>query len=174
MEIEKEFPGDFSKIHHLVKGDNYRKVFQETGNVDDGVWSAGPVMGLIDNVVPCQDLLEEIVQEAEDIIRGRMQDVVVEDEDAPVSLEPRWMLSYEYVKNVEKAREPYRREHLKLVREFKSEGKLVMGGAHADLTGALIVFKDESSLDDFLKKDPYVLNDVVTSSSKREWACVKL
>ena len=131
-------------------------------------------MGLIDNVVPCQDLLEEIVQEAEDIIQGRMQDVVVEDENAPIELEPRWVLSYQYVENVEKAREPYRGEHLRLVREFKSEGKLVMGGAHGDLTGAMIVFKDESSVDDFLAKDPYVLNNIVTSSSKREWACVKL
>ena len=30
------------------QGDNYRKVFQETGNLEDGVWSAGIVMGLID------------------------------------------------------------------------------------------------------------------------------
>ena len=174
LEVEKEFPGDFSKIHHLVKGDNYRKVFQETGNIDEGVWSAGPVMGLIDKVLPCQDLLEAIVEEAEGIIRNRMQDVLVEDEDAPITLEPHWILSYKYVKNAEKIRKPFRKEHLKLVREFKSEGKLVMGGAHADLSGALIVFKDESSVDDFLAKDPYVLNNVVTSSSKREWACVKL
>jgi hypothetical protein len=29
--IEAEHPGDFSKIHELVKGENYRKSFQETG-----------------------------------------------------------------------------------------------------------------------------------------------
>ena len=174
VEIEKEFPGDFSKIHHLVKGDNYRKVFQETGNVDDGVWSAGPVMGLIDSVVSCEALLEGIVEEAEDIIQHRLQDSVTVDQDAPPTLESHWMLEYDYVENVEKVREPYRAEHLSLVREFKAEGQLVMGGAHADLSGALVVFKDEASLDNFLSKDPYVLNNVVTSSNKREWSCVKL
>lgn len=49
QELEKKYPGDFEKIHHLVKGENYRKVFQETGDLEDGVWSAGIVMGLIDD-----------------------------------------------------------------------------------------------------------------------------
>ena len=43
LRIEKEHPGDFSKISHLVSGQGYRKVFQETGEVDTGVWSAGTV-----------------------------------------------------------------------------------------------------------------------------------
>eukprot|EP00966_Prymnesium_polylepis_P101876 2359412-Prymnesium_polylepis.2 len=29
--LEAEFPGDFSKIHHLVRGDNYKRSFLETG-----------------------------------------------------------------------------------------------------------------------------------------------
>ena len=62
LEIEKENPGEFDKIHHLVRGDNYRKVFQETGNLDEGVWSAGTVMGLIDNVVTCEELINNIVE----------------------------------------------------------------------------------------------------------------
>merc|ERR1712098_96521 len=33
--IEKEHPGDFSKIRHLISGDIYRRVFQETGDVDE-------------------------------------------------------------------------------------------------------------------------------------------
>ena len=40
------FAGDFSKIAHLVKGDNYRKSFHETGDPDSSVWSAGVCMGL--------------------------------------------------------------------------------------------------------------------------------
>ena len=43
LRIEKEHPGDFSKISHLVSGQGYRKVFQETGEIDTGVWSAGTV-----------------------------------------------------------------------------------------------------------------------------------
>ena len=47
LRIEKEHPGDFSKISHLVSGQGYRKVFQETGEVDAGVWSAGTVNNLL-------------------------------------------------------------------------------------------------------------------------------
>ena len=80
--LEKEFPGDFKKIHHLVKGDNYRKVFQETGELDDGVWSAGTVMGLIDSVVTCEELCSSIVAEAETIIQNRLANSIVEVSDA--------------------------------------------------------------------------------------------
>ena len=37
LEIEREHPGDFSKIAHLVRGENYREVFHETGELDEGV-----------------------------------------------------------------------------------------------------------------------------------------
>ena len=37
-----------------MRGDNYREVFQESGDLDKGVWSAGTVMGLIDEVVTCE------------------------------------------------------------------------------------------------------------------------
>merc|ERR1711894_357206 len=82
LAIEKEFPGEFKKIHHLVRGDNYRKVFQETGNLDDGVWNAGTVMGLIDSVVTCEELCRSIVAEAENIIQERLANSIVEVSDA--------------------------------------------------------------------------------------------
>ena len=62
LEIEKQHPGDFSKLSHIIKGDNYRRVFQETGEVEEGVWSAGTVMGLIDSVVSCDQLCRNIVR----------------------------------------------------------------------------------------------------------------
>lgn len=62
--LEKQFPGDFSKIHHLVKGDVYKKVFQETGDIDQGVWSAGICMVLIDDIPTCQVLIENMVRDA--------------------------------------------------------------------------------------------------------------
>ena len=80
LAIEAESPGDFSKISHLVKGDLYRKVFQETGDVHQGVWSAGTVMGLIDSVVSCQELCDGIMEEAEMIIRNRLNNALVEEE----------------------------------------------------------------------------------------------
>ena len=78
LEIEKEHPGEFDKIHHLVRGDNYRKSFQETGNTEDSIWSAGTCMGLIDDVPTCQELADRIVSDAEAIIRGRMQKSLVD------------------------------------------------------------------------------------------------
>lgn len=34
VELEKQFPGDFSKIAHLMKGELYRQSFHETGDTD--------------------------------------------------------------------------------------------------------------------------------------------
>eukprot|EP00009_Paramoeba_aestuarina_P000785 CAMPEP_0201511020 /NCGR_PEP_ID=MMETSP0161_2-20130828/3537_1 /ASSEMBLY_ACC=CAM_ASM_000251 /TAXON_ID=180227 /ORGANISM="Neoparamoeba aestuarina, Strain SoJaBio B1-5/56/2" /LENGTH=331 /DNA_ID=CAMNT_0047906347 /DNA_START=59 /DNA_END=1054 /DNA_ORIENTATION=+ len=78
LEAEKLHPGDFSKIADLVRGDNYRKSFHETGNTQDSVWSAGMVMGLIDDVPSCEELLEGMVKEAEDVISNRLQGLVAE------------------------------------------------------------------------------------------------
>ena len=77
QELEKEFPGDFEKIAPYVKGENYRVVFQETGNLEDGVWSCGPVLGLIDDIPTCQELIDSIVTEAEDVIKNQLSENVV-------------------------------------------------------------------------------------------------
>ena len=68
--LEAEFPGDFSKIHEYVKGDNYRRSFLETGDTEDSVWSCGPVMALIDDVPTCQQLIERMVAEAVETIEA--------------------------------------------------------------------------------------------------------
>jgi nitronate monooxygenase len=78
LELERQHPGEFDKIHHLVKGDNYRKVFQETGNIDEGIWSAGTCIGLIDSVETCEAVANKIVADAEAIIRGRMAECLVD------------------------------------------------------------------------------------------------
>eukprot|EP00401_Gymnodinium_catenatum_P076663 CAMPEP_0117575272 /NCGR_PEP_ID=MMETSP0784-20121206/62110_1 /TAXON_ID=39447 /ORGANISM="" /LENGTH=333 /DNA_ID=CAMNT_0005374315 /DNA_START=88 /DNA_END=1089 /DNA_ORIENTATION=- len=71
-EIEQENPGDFSAIAPLVKGENYRVSFQETGDADSSVWSCGQSIGLIKDIPTCKELLQRIVTEAEDIIRDRL------------------------------------------------------------------------------------------------------
>jgi nitronate monooxygenase len=68
QELEREFPGDFSKIHDYVKGENYRVSFQETGNTEDSVWSCGEVMSLIDDIPTCDELVERMVKEAEEAL----------------------------------------------------------------------------------------------------------
>jgi len=45
--------------------------------VDEGIWSAGICMGLIDSVPTCDELMETIVQDAAKIIRGRLAQSVV-------------------------------------------------------------------------------------------------
>mmetsp|Transcript_8858 Transcript_8858/g.20655 ORF Transcript_8858/g.20655 Transcript_8858/m.20655 type:complete len:330 (+) Transcript_8858:164-1153(+) len=65
QELEHEFPGDFTKIHPYVKGENYRISFQESGDPDSSVWSCGPVMALIDDVQTCDELITTMVADAE-------------------------------------------------------------------------------------------------------------
>ena len=69
-EIEAEFPGEFEKIHKYVKGENYRKSFQETGDTESSVWSCGEVMSLIDEVLTCEQLIEMMVKEAEEALKS--------------------------------------------------------------------------------------------------------
>ena len=45
----------------------------DTGDLDDGIWSAGQVQGLIHDIPTCAELIARIVREAEEIIRGRFE-----------------------------------------------------------------------------------------------------
>ena len=76
-EIEAEFPGEFDKIHHLVKGELYRQSFQESGDPESSVWSCGQSLGLIDELLSCDELCQSIVNDAANIIQQRMSSVVV-------------------------------------------------------------------------------------------------
>merc|ERR1719456_880194 len=64
QKIEAKHPGDFSKIAHLVAGVNYKKSFQQTGDIQSSVWSCGQSLGLIEDVPSCKELIEGIVSEA--------------------------------------------------------------------------------------------------------------
>ncbi|KAH0608459.1 uncharacterized protein H6S33_001593 [Morchella sextelata] len=59
--------GKFEEIAPYVSGKRGRQVFI-TGDVDEGVWTAGPVMGLIHDIPTCEVLLKRIEKEAEDSI----------------------------------------------------------------------------------------------------------
>merc|ERR1712137_446234 len=75
--IEEEYPGDFTKIQHLVRGEFYRRSFQETGDPQNSIWSCGTSIGLIDDIPTCQDLMNEIISDAESVITNRLKDLVV-------------------------------------------------------------------------------------------------
>jgi len=86
-----------------------------------------------------------------------------------------FLLFYDYVENIVERRAPYREAHLAMVREYVDRGELVLGGAFADpADGAAIVFKveDKAKLEDFVKKDPYVVNGLVSGWRIREWTVV--
>lgn len=78
VKIEKEgvVEGDgvvrkakFEDVRDLVSGARGRKVY-ETGDVDAGVWSAGSVVGVINDCPSCEVLLRRMERGAEEIIRG--------------------------------------------------------------------------------------------------------
>ncbi len=69
---EKEL-GDklgFQDIMEEVAG-VYPRIMKE-GDMDAGAWSCGMVAGLIKDIPTCKELIERIMAEAEDIIRGRL------------------------------------------------------------------------------------------------------
>uniref|UniRef100_A0A6B2L9D4 Uncharacterized protein n=1 Tax=Arcella intermedia TaxID=1963864 RepID=A0A6B2L9D4_9EUKA len=74
--LEKEKPGDFSIIRPYVSGALYKDSFYNTGDTESSVWSAGIVMGLIEDVPTCKELIERMVSEASDIITNRLQTLV--------------------------------------------------------------------------------------------------
>lgn len=63
---------DFGELQHLVAGQRGRENVLNKGDTDDGVWTAGLVMGLIDDVPSCAELINRMVAEAEQIIASRL------------------------------------------------------------------------------------------------------
>ncbi len=70
VEIEKS-GGKFEDVRDLVAGARGRRVFEE-GDLDAGIWSAGQVQGLINDIPTCAELVSRMVTEAESIINSRL------------------------------------------------------------------------------------------------------
>lgn len=69
----------------------------------------------------------------------------------------------------------YRDTHLGLAREAHARGELLLAGALADpVDGALLVFRanDAKPVEEFVRKDPYVVNGLVKRWEIREWTVV--
>ena len=75
VEIEREGMkhggAKFEQVRELVAGTRGKGVL-ETGDVDAGIWSAGQVQGLINDIPSCKELVDRIVLEAKEIIRGKL------------------------------------------------------------------------------------------------------
>ncbi len=75
IEREKGRDVDIEDIRHLVAGEQGRKVLQE-GDMDAGAWSCGMVAGLIHDLPTCAELIDRIMSEADEIIRGRLEGIL--------------------------------------------------------------------------------------------------
>jgi nitronate monooxygenase len=75
VKIERAGGAQFSDIQHLVAGKRGQDAMQ-AGDTDGGIWSAGMVQGLIDDVPTVKQLVDRIVAEAEEIIERRLQSMI--------------------------------------------------------------------------------------------------
>jgi uncharacterized protein YciI/heme-degrading monooxygenase HmoA len=86
-----------------------------------------------------------------------------------------YALFYELVDDMVTRRVPFREEHLRLAREARERGELVLAGALADpVDRALLVFHvdDKSKAESFARKDPYVVNGLAKRWEVRPWNVV--
>lgn len=64
---------DFADIQPLVTGTRGREKVLQQGDIDGGLWTAGMVMGLIDDIPTCEVLLKRIVAEAREAAETRVR-----------------------------------------------------------------------------------------------------
>jgi uncharacterized protein YciI len=85
------------------------------------------------------------------------------------------LLFYDYVEDILERRPPFRQEHLALAGEFRERGVLLMAGALVEpVDGAVLVFTtdDRPVVEDFVARDPYVREGLVTAWRIRPWNVV--
>jgi len=86
-----------------------------------------------------------------------------------------FILFYKTVDNYIECRAPLREDHLGLIREFHSDGRMVIPVALADpADGAILIFRGDTpdAAHEFVNRDPYVKNGLITEWSIRPWIVV--
>ena len=88
-----------------------------------------------------------------------------------------YLLKYEYIPEVLEKRGPYREGHLNLAKKMIAEDKCLSGGPSGEPgvevpSGALFVFTDLESAQEYASNDPYVANGIVTKYTIEEWNVV--
>ncbi|HAP36533.1 MAG TPA: hypothetical protein DCQ28_11550 [Bacteroidetes bacterium] len=86
-----------------------------------------------------------------------------------------YALLYDVVNDYVVRRAEFRDEHLRLANEANKRGELLLGGAFTDPADrTLLVFhvNDKSSIEEFVKHDPYVINGLVKRWEIRHWNVV--
>jgi NAD(P)H-dependent flavin oxidoreductase YrpB (nitropropane dioxygenase family) len=72
-ELEEE-GADFGQVHHLVSGANQEKAWS-TGDIEAGMVTVGMCGGLINDIPTCEELVRNIVTDAEQIINERLASI---------------------------------------------------------------------------------------------------
>ena len=87
---------------------------------------------------------------------------------------PYYALTYDVVDDYAARRVQYRDEHLALGRQAHERGVLLMAGAFDPIDGALLIFHapNRDVVDDFVRRDPYVVNGLVTHWTVKTWTVV--
>jgi nitronate monooxygenase len=62
----------FADVAELASGARGRTKVLQAGDMEDGMWWASQAQGLIDSVETCRDVVDQIVSDAEEIIRHRL------------------------------------------------------------------------------------------------------
>lgn len=86
-----------------------------------------------------------------------------------------YALIYETVDDYVARRAEFRELHLRMAREVRERGDLVLAGAFDDpVDRALLVFRvdDRSKVEEFARNDPYVVNGLVKKWEVRPWKVV--
>jgi uncharacterized protein len=84
-------------------------------------------------------------------------------------------LFYDVVDNFPAMRSPFRADHLRLVQDAHDRGELLLAGALADPPDrALLIFRSQDGRvpEDFARRDPYVMNGLVSRWHVRRWTQV--
>ncbi len=71
VRILEQEGGEFADVQALVAGARGREVYEQ-GDPERGVWSVGLVQGLIHDVPTVAELVERMIAEADELVRGRL------------------------------------------------------------------------------------------------------
>jgi uncharacterized protein YciI len=85
-----------------------------------------------------------------------------------------FILSFAFGPNLMEERKPYRAAHLAYLNLYAERGSLVMGGALADNSMGMVIFKAENAeeVEAIADADPYVIHNVAKSHRVIEWVTV--
>ena len=83
-EIEEEKGDEFSitDVMHLVNGKRGRQA-EKNNDSNDGIWTASQAMGLIHNLPSCKEVIDTMIQEAEECIQNRLNNLLTTNDTTP-------------------------------------------------------------------------------------------